>query len=751
MKGSPPGDGLPILVVKDLVLFPSMVVPLTIADEKSIRLIDDALALDKRFGYFLIREGSGEAIHPYDLYEVGTEALVTKTMRLPDGALRIVAQGVRRIRLRKILRRVPYLVAEVAPQPDLDEGTTELRPLSRNLSGRFLQLVKQAPHLPEELQVVVMNVTDPSRLGYLIASNLSVSLQERQKLLETQSARARLERLSALVDRELEIARLGHKIQKEISGEMDRVQREHILREQIRAIQRELGEREDETEDLLERAELLKLPAEARGAVEEEIGRLRRIPPGSPEVTVSRTYVDWILALPWAVSTPDRIDLRRARRVLDEDHHGLAEVKERILEVLAVRRLKTDARGPILCFLGPPGVGKTWLGQSIARAMGRRFARVTLGGVRDEAEIRGHRRTYVGALPGRILQSLKRAGSSNPVFMLDEIDKLGADFRGDPAAALLEVLDPEQNRAFVDHYVDLPYDLSRVMFICTANVLETVPPTLADRLEVIPVPGYTDREKLRIARGFLLPRQVREHGLGRQLRVSDAAVREIIAAHTREAGLRGLERALAALCRKAARRGRLSVAPRDLPRLLGPARWGREPLADGLPGVATALAWTRTGGEVLTVEATRMPGGKTLTLTGQLGEVMRESAQAAVSYLRASLEEDFFARNDLHIHVPAGATPKDGPSAGLAIVAAVYSLLRGLPPRPGVAMSGEITLRGQVLPVGGVREKVLAAGRAGVRTVVLPERNRSDVPRGSGDGMAFRFVRSIEEMLRAAF
>jgi ATP-dependent Lon protease len=751
MSVARPKDALPILVVEDLVLFPSMVVPLTIQDEKSIRLIEDALSVDRRFGYFLIRTQGAEIIHPYDLYEIGAEAEVTKMTRLPDGRLHIVARGVRRIRLKKILQRSPYLLAQVEPQVDAGGDAIELRAMARTISGKFLQLAKQTPHFPEELPVLVMNLTDPVRLGYLVASNLNISLQERQKLLETPSLRDRLERLGPLLDRELEIARLGQKLQKEVTGEMERLQKEHLLREQIRAIRKELGERDDEAMELRERLELLRLPAEARTVAEEEIARLARIAAGSPEHAVSRTYIDWIFSLPWSTETPDAIDLRRAKRILDEDHFGLSDVKERILEVLAVRRLKPDARGPILCFAGPPGVGKTSLGQSIARSMGRRFARVSLGGIRDEAEIRGHRRTYVGSLPGRIIQSLKRAGSRNPVIMLDEIDKLGSDFRGDPAAALLEVLDPEQNRAFADHYLDVPFDLSRVLFIATANVLDPVPPALADRLEVIELPGYSDAEKLRIARRFLLPKQVREHGLARSLRVDDESLKALIGSYTREAGLRNLEREIAALCRKAARRGSLCVTARSLPRLLGPAPFDREPLSNGTVGVATGLAWTRTGGEVLTIEATRMPGSKTLTLTGQLGDVMKESAQAALSWLRAASAEDFYAGSDLHIHVPAGAVPKDGPSAGLAIVAALHSLVRGVRPRHGLAMTGEITLRGHVLPVGGIKEKLLAAQRAGVKLVILPERNRKDVPRELRRAVDYRFVKSVEEMIRAAF
>jgi ATP-dependent Lon protease len=738
-------------VVEDLVLFPSMVIPLTIADGKSIRLMEDSLSGDKRFGYFLIREEGVETIHPYDLYETGTEAEVTRMNRLPDGRIHIVARGVRRIRLKKIEQRIPYLRAQVEPLVDLDLDAVEHRALARNLSSRFLELAKLSPHLPEELQLVVPNLTDPARLGYLVASNLTISTRERQKLLETPSGRERLERLSALLDRELEIVRLGKRIQKQVSGEIDRDQREHILREQIKAIRKELGERDDEATELRERLELLRLPPEARAAADEEIARLGRLGAGSPEHAVARTYLDWLLGLPWGALTPDRLDLKRARRILDEDHYGLAEVKERILEVLAVRRLKADARGPILCFLGAPGVGKTSLGHSIARAMGRRFARLSLGGVRDEAEIRGHRRTYVGALPGRVVQSLKRAGAANPVLVMDEIDKLGSDFRGDPAAALLEVLDPEQNRAFTDHYLDVPFDLSRVMFILTANVLDTVPAALADRMEVIALPGYSDDEKVHIARRHLLPRQMREHGLARQLRVSDGALRGLIESYTREAGVRNLEREIAALCRKAARRGSLSVTPASLPRLLGPSRCDREPLANGALGVATALAWTSEGGEILTVEATRMPGTKTLTLTGQLGDVMKESAQAALSCLRAASREDFFAGSDLHIHVPAGAVPKDGPSAGLAIAAALHSLLRGARPRRAVAMTGEITLRGHVLPVGGIKEKALAALRAGVRTVILPEGNRKDVPRELRRRLSFVFVRTVDEMFGAAF
>ncbi len=763
---------LPLLPVKDLVLFPSMVIPLTVTDAHAIQLIDDALSAGKLFGYVVTREAGAEGAEPkpYDLYEHGTIAEILKMLKFPDGSVRILVQGRERFHVRSILQRTPYLRAEITPKPDVVETDPETGALVKNLAGRFVEMIKLVPYLPDELQVVVMNLTDPAKLGFLIAANMNISTQEKQKLLEIDSARDRLQRLSLLLNKEMQLLELGTKIQTQVQDEIGKLQKEHFLREQMKAIQKELGDEDDrgnEVRELKEKLGKADLPPEARKVAEAEIDRLARIAPGSAEYTVARTYIDWLIILPWSRATRDTLDLRRARRILDADHYGLTKVKERILEHLAVLKLKSDLKGSILCFLGPPGVGKTSLGRSIARAMGRNFVRVSLGGVRDEAEIRGHRRTYVGALPGRILQGMKRAESRNPVFILDEIDKLGTDFRGDPSSALLEVLDPEQNESFSDHYLDLPFDLSRVLFITTANAPDTIPGPLLDRMEILEIPGYSEEEKQVIARRHLIPKQLAAHGLaGRRIRLDDPAVARVVSEYTREAGLRNLERELATVLRKIARRvaeGRARTArvrARDVESYLGPPAFDPEHAGRAREtGVAVGLAWTRTGGDILFLETIRMPGSKGLMLTGSLGDVMKESAHAALSWIRSharslGISEEVFAKSDIHVHVPAGAIPKDGPSAGVAITSALVSLLTDRPLRPLTAMTGEITLRGKVLPIGGVKEKVLAARRAGIRTVLLPARNEKDLedlPRHVRRDLRFEFIHTIQDVLRLVF
>jgi ATP-dependent Lon protease len=635
--------------------------------------------------------------------------------------------------------------------------------------SQFSKFVSLVPYLPDELQVMAMQVREPARLTDMVASYLKIAVEESQDLLSTNDVRARLEKLIVILGREIELLELGHKIQSQVQTELNKNQREYYLRQQLKAIQKELGEgdaRSSEIEDLEKKIEAAKMPEDARKAADKELDRLKMIPPESAEHTVVRTYLDWLVSLPWAVSTDDNLDIKHARSVLDEDHFDLEKVKERILEFLAVRKLKSDTKGPILCFVGPPGTGKTSLGRSIARALGRKFVRLSLGGIRDEAEIRGHRRTYIGSLPGRMIQGLRNAGSNNPLFILDEVDKLGTDFRGDPASALLEVLDPEQNNAFVDHYLDVPFDLSKVLFLTTANVLDPIPPALRDRMEVLELPGYTEEEKLQIAERHLVPKQIGENGLGNlKIEFTKETMSEIIRSYTREAGLRNLEREIGRVCRKIARaltEGETAperVTPDMLHRFLGPRKFFSEAAERTQePGVATGLAWTPNGGDILFIESTRMSGQKGVTITGSLGDVMKESAQAALSYVRSRVTQlgiapDFFEKSDLHIHVPAGAIPKDGPSAGVTIAASLASLLSARPVRSDVAMTGEITLRGKVLPVGGVKEKVLAARRAGIKTVILPRRNESDledIPEEARKEMDFVFVDTVDEVLRHA-
>ncbi|MDH7601417.1 MAG: endopeptidase La [Armatimonadota bacterium] len=771
-------DTLSVLPIKDTVLFPMVVMPLIVSRESSMRLVDDAVVSENRIiALTTLKDPSVEHPQVSDLYEVGVAAAIHTMLRLPEHQ-RLIVQGLRRIRIKEVVQTEPYIRAKVEELPDVQDWTEsesmELEALRRNVISAFQRVVALTPTLPDELQNIANVVTKPGALADTIAMHLPIPIPEKQDLLETLGIKARLKKLLAILMREVEVLELGSKIQSQVHSEMGKTQREYFLREQLKAIQRELGETDERTAEIEElRAKIAeaKMPEEAEKEALRELDRLSHMPPAAPEYTVARTYIDWLISLPWNVYTEDNLDIPTVRRILDEDHYGLEKVKERILEYLAVRKFKQEGeiRHPILCFVGPPGVGKTSLGKSIARALGRKFVRMSLGGVRDEAEIRGHRRTYVGALPGQIIQGIKRAGSHNPVFMLDEIDKVGVDFRGDPSSALLEVLDPEQNSTFRDHYLEVTFDLSKVLFITTANVLDTILPPLRDRMEVLELAGYTEEEKLEIARRHLIPKQLDEHGLkkGEHITFTKRAVVEIIRGYTREAGVRNLERQIAAVCRKTAREfaeGRtqpVRVDVRKVREYLGVPRYTFEELEDRTnePGVAVGLAWTPVGGDVLFVEATQMPGGKQLVITGQLGEVMKESAQAALSYVRAhakelGIPEDFYSKYDIHLHVPAGAIPKDGPSAGVTMVTALASLLSGRRVKPRTAMTGEITLRGKVLPVGGIKEKILAARRAGVETVIIPKDNKKDVeedvPANVRNSMKIEYVDSVAQVLALA-
>ncbi|MDD5557745.1 MAG: endopeptidase La [bacterium] len=761
---------LGVLPLRDTVIFPFMIAPLLVGREKSIRLINDALSGDKLVGLVAQRKADTEDPRSGDLFSFGTVCRIHKMIRFPDQRVNIIIQGLQRFRLERVIQEEPYLRAAVTPLDDIVEGGKELQALTRSVSNGFQKILSLSPVPARELQMTVLNISEPSKLADFIVSNMDVDLPGKQELLEELDVRERLRKLLHTINRELEILELGTKIQSSVQSTINKGMREHYLREQLKAIQKELGEEDEQSREVREfegRIAKARMPKEVEETARRELGRFATINPAAPEYTVSKTYLEWLVSLPWAAATEDSLDIRRAKRILDRDHYDLEKVKERILEHLAVRKIKRDTKGPILCFVGPPGVGKTSLGKSIAAAMGRRFIRISLGGVRDEAEIRGHRRTYVGALPGRVIQNIKKCGSRNPVFMIDEVDKIGVDFRGDPSSALLEVLDPEQNYSFSDHYLEVPFDLSRVMFITTANILEPVPPALRDRMEVLELPGYTEEEKVRIARGYLIPRQLREHGLtAARVRFGKDAIEGIIRDYTREAGLRNLEREIAAVCRKVAKavaQGRtrpVAVTRASLKSFLGPVRFFPE-LAERTsePGVAIGLAWTATGGEILFIEAKRMRGKKGLTLTGQLGDVMKESAMAAMSLVRSNarrlgVAEDFFDKSDVHIHVPAGAIPKDGPSAGAAIAAALVSLLRGQPLDWRVGMTGEITLTGKILPVGGVKEKVLAARRAGLRKVIIPEKNRKDlleIPAVLRRELSFAYVRDVGQLLRHLF
>ena len=761
---------LGIFPLRNSVVYPYMPQQLTASRERSIEVVDRAVNEDHLIGIFVQRDPEVEVPAIKDLHNMGTIARIHKVWRMPDGSVRLIVQGAARGTMGAPVHDEPFLKAAVERLDDVgDADAMDVQAMSRTVRNQFQAIIKLGSHLPDELQIMVINIDHPGRLADFIASNLELQIEEHKKMLGLLDIGSRLEYLAELLARELEILETGAEIQSQVQEKLGKSQREYFLREQLKYIQKELSGRDPhmaEVEELRAKIEAARMPQEAREAGVRELGRLEKMMPGAPEYSVARTYLDWLVALPWSASTEDHLDIAAAGRILDEDHYGLEKIKERILEYLAVRHLRREMKGPLMCFVGPPGVGKTSLGRSIARALGRKFVRISLGGMHDEAEIRGHRRTYIGSLPGRIIHGLYRAGSNNPVFMLDEIDKLGMDFRGDPAAALLEVLDPEQNNSFVDHYLDVPFDLSKVMFIATANLVAPIPAPLLDRMEEIPLPGYTPDEKLQIARRFLVPRQLAEHGLGsRQLEFEIEVLQRLIEDYTREAGLRNLERHIGAVCRKVARKfveGRkrkIKVAAAGLADYLGSSLYYSEVAGrKGEIGVATGLAATAAGGEILFVEATRMKGRKNLILTGQLGEVMQESAQAALSYLRSQtrrlkIDPAEVTGSDIHLHVPAGATPKDGPSAGIALTTALVSLFTGRPVRSDVAMTGEITLRGKVLPVGGIRDKVLGAQRAGIFTVIMPKKNEKDleeVPTEIGKQMHFELVEHIDDVLQTA-
>ncbi|HEV3121273.1 MAG TPA: endopeptidase La [Isosphaeraceae bacterium] len=763
-------DRVPLLPLRSEVVFPQTVVPLVVNRSSGIKLIDEALLADKTLGLVTQKHPETDDPQQADLYPVLCVGSILKMLKFPDGSTRVVCQGLFRARLVEVVWSEPYLVGKIEPLHDEVEEGVELDALVHYVNRLFQRMVEQSQQVPEELQVAAMNTREPGRLADLLGSSLAFSIEEKQELLTEVNVRTRLEKLGQFLARQLAVMELAGKIQAQVGSEITKAQREHFLRQQMKAIQEELGESHGENpelDELWQKIQKAKPPAEALAEAQREMDRLSAMHPSTAEYSIIRTYLDWLSNLPWSKSSRDRLNLRTAKRTLDADHYNLEKIKERILEYLAVRKLKKDMKGPILCFAGPPGTGKTSLGKSIARALGRSFVRMSLGGIHDEAEIRGHRRTYVAAMPGRIVQGIRKARTNNPVFMLDEVDKLGADFRGDPAAALLEVLDPEQNATFRDHYLDVDFDLSRVMFIATANMLETIPPPLLDRMEVLELPGYTQEEKLRIAHSFLIPKQLEAHGLhAKDVTFADEALARIVAEYTREAGLRNFEREIAAICRKVARRhaegkrtaAKIGVA--EVTEALGPMRFYRE-AADrtGTPGVATALAWTPSGGEILFIEATSMAGKGGLMLTGLLGESMRESAQAALSYLRShagalGIDPNPFTKADVHIHVPAGAVPKDGPSAGIAIAAALMSLFRKKAIHQDLAMTGEVTLTGRVLPVGGVREKVLAARRAGIKNVVIPRHNEKDLvelPPEIKTDTVFHLVDTLDDVVPLLF
>lgn len=761
---------MPVLPVKGMVVFPYLVMPLMITEQRHTKLVDDALLAGKVVGLFTQRETQVEAPGEDDIFKVGTAATILKMLRFPDGSVRFLVQGLNRIKLKRVTASDPYLQAEVESLPDTEGHTVKLEALRRNCLELLKKVVDLSHNVSEEIYISAINQESASKLADYVASNLTLKLAEKQKLLETLDVQTRLEKLVSHLNREVGVLELTQKIQEEAASEMGKMQREYVLREQLKAIRRELGEDEDtstEVEEFARKIDEGKLSPMAKEAAEKELGRIKRMNPSSAEYIVSRTYLDWLVSLPWNRSTEDQLDVKVAAKILDEDHYGLAKVKDRILEFLAVRKLKAELKGPILCFVGPPGVGKTSLGRSIARAMGRKFWRIALGGIRDEAEIRGHRRTYIGALPGRIIQAIRRCDSNNPLIMLDEIDKVGMDFRGDPTSALLEVLDPEQNNTFSDHYLDIHFDLSKVMFITTANILDTIPEVLRDRMEVIRLPGYTDREKLQIAKQYLVPRQVENHGLKKsQIKITDNALMKLINGYTREPGLRNLEREIANICRKVAKGvaseeiAKKAVGTADVTEYLGPERF----LLDRMPregeiGVVPGLAYTSYGGEVLYIEAIKMAGKGNLTLTGSLGEVMKESVKTALSCIRSNAEDlciapDTFEKCDIHVHVPAGAVPKDGPSAGITIAVALVSMFCEKPVKPKVTMTGEITLTGMVLPIGGLKEKCLAAYRYGFREVIIPMENKKDLvdlPKEMMSRFKFHYVEHIEEVFKVAF
>jgi ATP-dependent Lon protease len=762
-------DILPLLPIRDIVIYPFMMLPLFVGRDLSIRAVEEALARDRLIFLVAQKNASEDNPNPEDIYRVGTVASIMRMLKLADGRIKILVQGISKGEIETYQQQRPFFEVKIRKvvEPSLTELSIEIEALMRNVKEKIEQILS-LKNLPPEIVMVTDNVSDPGVLADLVASNLRLKIEESQSILEIVDPVTRLNKINDLLTRELELSNMQARIQNQAKEEMSKTQRDYFLREQLKQIQQELGEgdeRAEEISELRKQIEKAKMAPEVKREAEKQLKRLEQMHPESSESALVRTYLDWLVDLPWSKKTKDNLDIQKAKRVLDEDHYDLEKVKERILEYLAVNKLKKKIKGPILCFVGPPGVGKTSLGKSIARALGRNFVRISLGGIHDEAEIRGHRRTYVGAMPGRIVQGIKQAGSANPVFMLDEIDKVGADFRGDPSAALLEVLDPEQNHAFSDHYLNLPFDLSNVLFICTANLLDPIPPALKDRMEVLQLSGYTNEEKQEIARNYLIPRQFNENGISKDyLEISKDGLTRIIAQYTKEAGLRNLEREIASVCRKVARRlaedkkESVRVTARNVHLFLGPPRYIPEPEQEqDEVGVATGLAWTSTGGEVLYVEASLSKGRGNLTLTGQLGDVMKESAQAAVSYARSQarklgIEEDFYQKLDIHIHVPAGDIPKDGPSAGITMANALISALTKRPVNRDVAMTGEITLRGRVLPIGGLKEKCLAAYRAGIHTVVVPERNHKDmdeIPKQLRRKLNFVFAKNMADVLEA--
>jgi ATP-dependent Lon protease len=759
---------IPVLPLRNSVLFPGSIIPIDVGRKKSVKLVEEAISKEKPvIGIVTQRDARTEDPGPADLYSVGCAARILKVIKLAKDSFSVILQGIARVRLLEVSGQEPFMTAKVQALPDPPGSTVELDAMVLNLKDVSKRVVKLMPELPKEAAALIDSVTEPGQLADLITSNLDVQVDEKQEILEIFELKARLRRVLQFLSRQHEVLKVREKINTQVQEEMGRNQREYVLRQQLKAIKEELGEIDEsggDLDDFREKISAAKLPAEAEKVALKQLERLKVMQPSSAEYTVTRTYLEWLVELPWSVTTEDKLDIPAARDILNSDHYDLEKVKKRILEYLAVRKLKTDKKGPILCLVGPPGVGKTSLGKSIARALGRKFIRISLGGVRDEAEIRGHRRTYVGSLPGRIIQGMKKAGSNNPIFMLDEIDKLGHDFRGDPAAALLEVLDPEQNHSFSDHYLEVSFDLSKVMFIATANIMDPIPPALRDRLEVLELPGYTREEKLNIAKQFLIKKQLEEHGLDDERVVfEDPGVCEVIDSYTREAGVRNLEREVANIIRAIAvlvaenrAQPKEIVSLSRVPEFLGPQKFLPE-IAERTAeaGVATGLAWTPVGGDILFIEATRMNGKGNLVLTGQLGDVMKESAQAALSFIRSrarwlGLEDNFLERSDIHLHIPAGAIPKDGPSAGVTMFASMVSLLTGKPVRSDVAMTGEITLRGLILPVGGIKEKFLAAHRAGIKRVIMPERNRKDVidiPEAPRKDIEILFVKRMDELL----
>lgn len=763
-------DELPILAIRGGVTFPGVITPLIISTTRASKLIDDALIGNKLVCAVSQKNQDIEEAGSDDLHRVGTVSYILKMLRFPDGTIRILLQGLKRAQINGYTQKDPYLKANITTIIEKEQKDISTEALVRNIVSMFQKIADLAPYLPEDLSSVIINLDSSSKLADFIAHYINISLEEKQKLLEVFDPAERLSQLVPLLSKEISILELSAKIRERVKGELDKGQRDYVLREQLKAIQKELGETDEltaETNELKEKIEKAKMPKEVHEVTTKELTRLSRMSVQAAEYTVVRTYLDWLINLPWSVASEDNLDIKRVKEILDEDHYNLTKVKERILEYLSVKKLRKDSKGPILCFVGPPGVGKTSLGRSIARALGRKFIRFSLGGIRDEAEIRGHRRTYVGALPGRIIQGIRNAGTNNPLFMLDEIDKVGTDFRGDPSSALLEVLDPEQNFSFSDHYLEVPFDLSKVMFITTANMVDTIIPALKDRMEIIELPGYIDDEKMLIAKGFLIARQLNESGLQKKdISFTDKTLQKIISEYTREAGVRNLEREIGSIMRKIARgyaegnKKKATITPKNVNKYLGPKKFFSEVAArQGIAGVSTGLAVTQFGGEIIFIEAAKMKGQKGLLLTGSLGDVMKESAQAALSYIRSNgkgfkIDEDFFTNTDVHIHIPAGATPKDGPSAGIAISSALLSLLKNKPIDPHIAMTGEITLTGRVLPVGGIKEKIIAANRAGIKTIILPKENKKDlveIPERVKKSLTFKFVKSIKDVHSVLF